>query len=151
MKVPINNWRLDLRISAPEGNILAIPPCDLDPATYPILHNFAVSYLNLYGEHSTINSSYKEVYIFSNPDFTRGPDTVQTLDHNFFGDNMHMALRTIKFCDYFVGNRLKTAAEFLADGIQFTAACWMRLQAALISARNRLQKKSGTGSQITTC
>ena len=96
---------------------MAIRPCDLDPDTNPILHNFAESYSIFYGEFRKINGNYKEAYIFSNPAFTRGPDTVQTLDQNFFGNNMHNNIRTLKFCDCFVGNRLKTVGEFLADGI----------------------------------
>ena len=140
-KLQIDNWRFDLRVAAPDNNILAIRPGDLDPDTNPILHNFAESYSIFYGEFSKINGNYKEAYIFSNPAFTRGPDTVQTLDRNFFGNNMHNNIRTLKFCDRFVGNRLKTAGEFLADGIPLTGANWMRLQSALLSSRNRLRKK----------
>ena len=72
----------------------------------------------------------------------RLPDMVQLLDHQFFAENMHIRFRTLKFCDCFVGNRLKSTEEFQVDGIQLTAACWMQLQTALFSARNRLQKKA---------
>ena len=149
-KLQIDNWRFDLRVSAPDNNILAIRPGDLDPDTNPILHNFAESYSIFYGEFSKINGNYKEAYIFSNPAFTRGPDTVQTLDQNFFGNNMHNNICTSKFCDCFVGNRLKTVGEFLADGIPLTGANWMRLQAALLSARNRLRKNDDTDNLCET-
>ena len=63
---------------------------------------------------------------------------------------MHNNIRTLKFCDCFEGNRLKTVGEFLADGIPLTGANWMRLQAALLSARNRLQKNDDTDNLCET-
>ena len=82
-KLPIDNWRFDLRAAAPNGNVLLIRPCDINPSINPILHNFAGSYEKFYGDFSKVNGNYKEAYIFSNPAFTRGPDTDLLLDHNF--------------------------------------------------------------------
>ena len=139
----VDNWRFDLRSAAPDSNILLITPCDLNPEVNPILHNFVKSYVYFYGEFCRINGNYKEAYIFSNPAFTRGPDTVQLLDAAFFTNpNIDAALNhnicSLKFCDCFVGNRLKSINEFQTGGMLLTAACWLRLQTTLLSARNRL-------------
>ena len=113
VKLPIDNWRFDLRSAAPDSNILLIRPCDHNPEINPILHNFVEFYVSFYGEFCRINGNYKEAYIFSNPAFTRGPDTVQLLDAAFFANpnvnaDINFNIRSLKFCDCFVGNRLKS-------------------------------------------
>ena len=145
VKLPIDNWRFDLRSAAPDSNILLIRPCDLNPDTNPILSNFVNSYVSFYGEFCRINGNYKEAYIFSNPAFTRGPDTAQLLDAAFFANpninaEINNNIRALKFCDCFLGNRLKSINEFRTGGVPLTAACWLRLQTALLSARNKLKK-----------
>ena len=141
-KLPIVNWRFDLRAAAPYGNILLIHPCDLNPSINPILHNFAGSYEKFYGEFSKVNGNYKEAYIFSNPALSRGPDTDLLLDHNFFANSNNV--RALKFGDCFIGNRVKTTLELQEDGIRLPAATWLRLQSALLYASNRLRKNDDT-------
>ena len=110
----------------------------------PILHGFAQSYELFYGEFSKINGNYKSAFIFRNPAFSRDRDTNLTLDENFFGEATYNAyknqIRTLKFCDCFTGNRVKSIDELLLVGIRLLPACWIRLQSALLLARNRLQK-----------
>ena len=143
-KLQIDNWRSDLRFSALAGNVLAVWPCNLDPDVNPILHNFSKSYENFYREYrKKMIITRKHLFsLFLHLPGLRLPDMVQLLDHQFFAENMHIRFRTLKFCDCFVGNRLKSTEEFQVDGIQLTAACWMQLQTALFSARNRLHKKA---------
>ena len=43
-----------------------------------------------------------------------------------------------------MGLRMKSCAEFAADGLPLSAAVWMRLQAALLQSRNRLRKNDDT-------
>ena len=43
-----------------------------------------------------------------------------------------------------MGPRMKSCTEFAADGLPFSAAVWMRLQAALLQSRNRLRKNDDT-------
>ena len=51
VKMPIDNWRFDLRAAAPGGNLLHIRPFDIDQTVNPILHNICVSFENFYGEY----------------------------------------------------------------------------------------------------
>ena len=60
VKLPIDNWRFDLRSAAPDSNILLIRPCDLNPEVNPILHNFVKSYVYFYREFCRINGNYKK-------------------------------------------------------------------------------------------
>ena len=53
---------------------------------------------------------------------------------------LNLNIRSLKFCDCFLGNRLKSINEFRTGRILLSAACWLRLQTALLSARNRLKK-----------
>ena len=150
VKMPIDNWRFDLRAAALGGNILHIRPSDIDPTVNPILHNICVSFENFYREYCKKNGNYREAYIFSNPSFTRGPDTLLKLDQHFFGNNFNPAIRTLIFCNCFTGDRIKTRDEFREDGIELTAARWMWLQTALISARNRLRKNDDSDTNCET-
>ena len=143
-KLPIVNWRFDLRAAAPNGNVLLIRPCDINHSIHPILHNFTGSYEKFYGEFSKVNGNYKEAYIFSNPAFTRGPDTDLLLDHNVFANSNNVC--ALKFSDCFIGNRVKSTIEFQEDGIQLPAATWLRLQSALLCAGNRLRKNDDTNN-----
>ena len=141
---PIDNWRFDLRAAAPEHNITLIKSCDLSPEFNPILHGMALSFEYFYGEFSKLNGNYKNAYIFRNPAICRGGDTDLMLDINFFGEDFYHAhkprIRKLTFSDCFVGDRVKTVAELAQDGLPLQPACWLRLQAALHLARNRLRK-----------
>ena len=72
------------------------------------------------------------------------------LDHNLFGNNFNPAIRTLIFRNCFAGDWIKTRDEFREDGIELTAARWMQLQTALISARNRLQKNDDSDTNCET-
>ena len=63
---------------------------------------------------------------------------------NKFRQCLQNAIRNLTFSQCFMGPRMKTCAEFATDGLPFSAAVWMRLQAALLQSRNRLRKNDDT-------
>ena len=147
-KLRIDNWRYDLAFNAPMQNPFLIRESDLNPSINPILFNMAVNYVNFYKNFSAINGNYKEAYIFNNQTFCFGQNNQELFNEDFLGRdfiNRHFNLiRTLKFCDLFHGNRVKTRDEFEMDGLAFTAATWMRIQLAAISIKTRLRKADVT-------
>ena len=144
----IDNWRFDLTLKAFDHNLLLTQADDIDRASNPLLHNMAVNYNRFYSSFTSVNGNYKEAYIFKNMAFSFGPDENNLFDEAFFGRETfrqcERTIRNLKFNDLFVEDRVKTVAELSGDGLQLTAACWMRLQLAAFGIRNRLRKPNGT-------
>ena len=148
-RLPIDNWRTDLRSNAPSDNILLIRSSDICKSDHPILHNLARSYEDFYGEFSKINGNYKLAYIFENPAFCRNNSDLRQIDKKFFGqdfENSSAQIRKLTFSNCFIGNRVKSQEELAEMGVILSPANWMRLQGALLSSRNRLRKNSESES-----
>ena len=141
-KLPIDNWRFDLRAAAPAGEIYLIRKCDLIRESNPILINLVSSFEIFYGEFSKKDGNYKNAYIFSNQAFTRGADSQLLLDSEFFGciGPAPIPLRKLKFRDRFSAGTVKNIADFRLMGIELSPATWFRLQSALLLSRQRLRK-----------
>ena len=149
----IDNWRFDMASAAPSNNILLLRKCDLDPALHPISYNIVASFSEFYDAFSALNGNYKEAYIFDNNAFNLNGEPIGP---NFFGINFYNAnknaIRNLTFSQCFMGPRMKSCAEFAADGLPFSAAVWMRLQAALLQSRNRLRKNDDTDNlSVSIC
>ena len=147
----IDNWRFDMASAAPSNNIFLLRKCDLDPVIFPILYNFVASYSDFYDAFSAVNGNYKEAFIFDNKAFNLNGEPIGA---DFFGLNFYNAnknaIRNLTFSQCFMGLRMKSCAEFAADGLPFSAAVWMRLQAALLQSRNRLRKNDDTDNLSVT-
>ena len=152
--LPIDNWREDLRSASPDNKIELIRESDINRNLNPILANFVKSYVNFYGEFTRQNNNYKMAYIYDNPAFTRNLNATRTIDHEFFGPETMLRsgnlIRSLTFFDCYTGDRMKTTAEFAESGIFLSAATWLRLQGALLTARNRYRNDDITQSACTT-
>ena len=139
----IDNWRFDLANLAPDNNILLLRKSDINPIVHPILANLVTSYSDFNGKFSAVNGNYKEAYIFENDAFQFQNNKI---DVEFFGRNFYdrykSKVRSLIFSSCYIGPRLKTVAEFAADGLPLTSVVWMRLQAALTHSRNVCIEKS---------
>ena len=152
--LPIDNWREDLRAASPGNKIELIRESDINHELNPILATFVSSYVKFYGEFSRTNSNYKMAYIFDNPAFTRNPNSLNTLNHEFFGPDTMLRsgylIRSLTFSDCYTGPAMKTPAEFADSGIFLSPATWLRLQGALLTARNRYRNDDITQSSCVT-
>ena len=141
----IDNWRFDLASAAPNHNIFLLRKRDVDPTLNPIIYNLTASFCEFYSSFCQVDGNYKEAFIFENNAFCINQEL---LDPNFFGQNFYNAhknsLRSLTFSQCFMGPRMKTMLEFAADGLPFSAAVWMRLQATLLQSRQRLRKTDET-------
>ena len=85
---------------------------------------------------------------FANPAFTRNPDSTNLLDHDFFGpETMQRSgyqIRKLKYSDCYLGTCMKTVAEFADIAVFLSAATSLRLQGALLTARNRFRNANIT-------
>ena len=140
----IDNWRYDLTRCAPNHNLLLLRSSDVDVSANPILHHMAKNFENFYANFSAINGNYKEAFVFKNMTFSFGLNGQQSFNEEFFGRafyNRHLnRIRTLKFCDLFHGNRVKTRDELTADGLPVSAATCLRIQLAATGLRTSLRK-----------
>jgi hypothetical protein len=69
-KWPIDNWRYDLHLLAPENNPLLLRCCDVPKQEYPVLHDIVAAYEQFYGNFSRAGNNYIDAQIFGNELFT---------------------------------------------------------------------------------
>jgi hypothetical protein len=139
---PIDNWRYDLRSLAPGNNILLIRECDVPVTLHPILHHLVRSYCSFYADFCKVGSNFKKAVIFDNPCFTIGADHSRHLDRQFFGNNFYqtheIVIRSLTFDLCFMGNRVRSMAEFRDIGLPLSVNRWMTLQGSLLHAKRTL-------------
>jgi Reverse transcriptase (RNA-dependent DNA polymerase) len=139
----IDNWRYDLISFCQDHNLGHLRASDLNQNDNPILYNLANSFDLFCAALATLNGNYKSAYIYDNAAFKY--DNTK-LNRNFFGNNFFTAyeanIRSLKFSDCFQDGVFKTWREFAAMQIPLNLATWMRLRAALLSARQKYSKNT---------
>jgi hypothetical protein len=143
----IDNWRLSLAIAAPEGDILNIRACDIDPAQHMILHELAWAYEFFIGCFSLIDNNHLKNTVFQNAAFVRSGRDSLLLDINFFGKKYYnenkTRIRKLTFDDCFTDGKFKSINDFTRDvGLVFPPTTWMNLQTAITYAKKILAKTS---------
>ncbi len=141
----IDNWRLTLAIAAPEGDILNIRACDIDPKVHLVLHELAWAYEFFIGCYSLIDNNYLLNSVFQNAAIVRSGKDNMLLDGNFFGKKYYAAnknrIRKLTFEDCFTDGRFKSINEFAeSTGLRFPPLTWMNLQTAITYAKKILPK-----------
>jgi hypothetical protein len=75
----IDNWRLTLALSAPDGNILNIRSCDIDPNVHLILYELSWAYEFFAGCFSLVDNNFVCNSIYQNMAFVRSERIVNFL------------------------------------------------------------------------
>jgi hypothetical protein len=143
-RLPIDNWRYDLKRLAPGNNILLIKKSDIEKACHPILYDIVSDYCDFYDKFTKVNSNFKECFIFGNQSIKAAPDfarsiSAQTFGRNFFENNENR-IRSLTYANCFTDGRFKSAAEFAADGLPLSVAAWMTLRSTILHAKALLTK-----------
>jgi exonuclease III len=150
---PIDNWRFDLKLCAPNNNICLIRPCDIDRDRHPILYTMVCDYKDFYGNFSKVDGNFRNCYIFDNPAILIGPNFTETINQstigNYFYRQYSAALRQLRFHECFNDRNFKSMEEFERDGLRFTYAIWMTLRSSLLRARNLLTKPDPVANSRT--
>lgn len=60
----IDNWRLDLKLLSPTGDLTKIRQSDVDSRIHPVLNTIVKSFEKLVASHAKKNGNYKMAYIF---------------------------------------------------------------------------------------
>jgi hypothetical protein len=138
-KFPIDNWRYDLHLLAPNNNPLLIRCTDVSSEEYPVLHGIITAYESFYTKFCRTGKNYIQAQIFNNELFA-DPETGHLITKRFFGDNFYdantNAIRRLTFQDFFDGNNFKDIAIFRNEGINFQPATWMRLRNIMLRVKN---------------
>ncbi len=143
----IDNWRLSLAIAAPEGDILNIRSCDVDPKQHLILYELAWAYEFFIGCYSLIDNNHLRNNVFQNAAFVRSGRDNLLLDSNFFGKKYYIEnksrIRKLTFEDCFTDGKFKSINEFAGNvGLVFPPLTWLNLQTAITYAKKILAKTS---------
>jgi hypothetical protein len=138
-KFPIDNWRYDAHLLAPNNDPLLLRKCDINPNSYPVLYDIVSSYEDFYSAFCAKNRNIYKAIIFSNSCFR---DTVsgEVVNASFFGRDIYTAsgnmIRKLTFQDCFLNNNFKTLQEFRSDGILLNYAVWLRFRGTIMQAKN---------------
>jgi hypothetical protein len=138
-KNTIDNWRLKLRLLSPDSDITAIRLCDVDQIKNPIIYNIIEAYTVFTNCYTKIGNNYSVVPIFCNPFFVRSKHDNNLLDKSFFGSLFFEAyknrIRTLTYSDCFILDRYRNLEEFANIGLPLSQTLWLRLRAALLTAK----------------
>ncbi len=111
----IDNWRVDIRNLAPDGDVSRIRISDISKVQNPVLHNKVSSFTKLVVTHAKQNGNYKLAFIFENSAFTWGEDD-RLLDKTFFGAEFYARyrarIRNLRFIDCYNNDNFKTQRQF---------------------------------------
>jgi hypothetical protein len=136
-KLPIDNWRYDLCAASPENNILLIRKCDINAERNPILFEMVKSFDKI--RHELQKKNIWDSEIFDN-DLFKVPASNSTVNIHFFGreryERCRDTIRRLKLKECFIGNNVKSFAEFNNLGIPLTADKWLSLVGALNRWKN---------------
>jgi hypothetical protein len=139
-KFPIDNWRYDIHLLAPENDPLLIRPVDIPRNCYPTIFQFVTSYRSFLSNLGSLGNYFQKSQIFDNSLFR---DTVsgRTIDINFFGLNFYnehkICIRKLTFENCFILDRFKSIGKFSADGLPLTPALWLRLRGCILWSKNK--------------
>jgi hypothetical protein len=140
----IDNWRLQLSILSPNSNVLYIKPLDVDCSINPILYNIAIAWEIFTECFTKIDRNYRKVPIFANRNFTRNLNDNGLIDVNFFGRKFYCQhrdrIRMLTVDDCYAGTVFKSCADFSAEGLPLTTACWWRLFTAVSSSIKKIRE-----------
>ncbi len=133
-------------MSAPNGNILNIRSCDIDPNVHLILHELAWAYEFFAGCFSLVENNYICNSFYQNMAFVRSGKDGRLLDKTFFGKSFYeenkRVIRQLTYEDCFVDSRFKSLHQFsVCHGISFPPVVWMNLQSAILYAKKILPQK----------
>jgi len=138
---PIDNWRFDLKSLSPGGDISAIRKLDVCKREHPILYNIVESYSDFMHSFALHGKNYRKSHLFMNPIFVRSGRDNGLLDTAFFTGDLYTLcsdkIRLLTFDDCFNNHNFKTRLEFHDMGIPMNNIVWMRLQSAVLYAKNR--------------
>jgi Reverse transcriptase (RNA-dependent DNA polymerase) len=142
-KLPIDNWRYDLHVAAPDNNVLKIRKKDINVRINPVLYGIVSDFENFYGHFSSFRMNYEKAWIFENPAFTRPNDSTKMIDRSFFGVDFFRrfenTIRNVKFCDCFLDGAFKSLETWRNDGLPLSIAVWLRLRNAILFSKLKFQ------------
>jgi hypothetical protein len=150
-KFPIDNWRYDVHLLAPNYDPLLIRSSDVPRESYPILFDLASAYEIFYGKYCKMDANFKHSIIFENEVFRDGA-TGSTISANFFGRNFYNLhkdrIRSLTYDNCIVGNSFKSVNIFAADGLPFTLNMWMRLQNIILSVKHTFRNVKSVAASV---
>jgi hypothetical protein len=131
----IDNWRYDLRLLAPNNDVLLCRLRDVCQRNHPVLHGIVSAYVEFYYCFSKEGKNFWDSQIFEN-DIFRDPETNYMLTDQFFGretyNNNVNRLRELTYRQCVSERGFKTLHEFHAMNLRINLATWMRLRNALL-------------------
>jgi hypothetical protein len=135
----IDNWRYDLKMCAPDGNLMLLRTMDVNRNEHPILYNLASAFCNFSTALSKKDSNFKTGQIFLNPHFIRSGTDNGLIDIPFFTreiyDDCKSAIRNLTFEDCFMNGIFRTKLQFRDIGLRLNDTVWIRLRGAITHAK----------------
>ncbi len=152
-KNTIDNWRLKLKLLSPDSDITAIRLCDVDQVNNPIIYNIVEAYNVFTNCYTKIGNNYSVVPIFCNPFFVLSKHDNNLLDKSFFGslffETHKNRIRTLTYSDCFLLDRYRNLEEFAEIGLPLSQSLWLRLRAALLTAKGKwINNRNDGGNTI---
>jgi hypothetical protein len=131
----IDNWRYDLRLLAPNNDVLLCRLRDVCQRSHPVLYGIVSAYVEFYHSFSKEGKNFWDAQIFEN-DIFRDTETNYMLTDQFFGreiyNNNVNCLRELTYRQCVSERGFKTLHEFRAMNLRLNLATWMRLRNALL-------------------
>jgi hypothetical protein len=135
----IDNWRYDLKMCAPDGNLMLLRTMDVNHNEHPILYNLASAFCNFSTALSKKDSNFKKGQIFLNPHFVRSGTDNGLIDIPFFTrgiyDDCKSAIRKLTLEDCFINGIFRTKLQFRDIGLRLNDIVWIRLRGAINQAK----------------